>query len=203
MNDLAQNDGYSNITGRDKEIRRLIHILSRKTKNNPILVGDAGVGKTAIVEGFVNMIIQKKVPNSFLNKRVINLEVASIVAGARLRGDVEERITAVINEIIEDGDAILFIDEIHTIVGAGSAGGKDSLDIANILKPYLTSSDLSVIGATTHDEYNKYFETDSALTRRFQPIFVDELSPENSKKVIYNLIPELEDYHKVKIKKTL
>ena len=199
MNDLAQNGGYSNITGRDKEIRRLIHILARKTKNNPILVGDAGVGKTAIVEGFVNNIIQKKVPASFLDAKVVSLDVASILSGAKLRGDVEERITAVINEAIADGDTIIFIDEIHNIVGAGSSGSRDSMDIANLLKPYLTSSELCVIGATTMDEYSKYFETDSALTRRFQPIFVDELSPENSKKVLYKIAPELEDYHGVKI----
>src|SRR5690606_27897057 len=181
MNEIAQEGGYSNITGRDKEISRLIHILSRKFKNNPILVGDAGVGKTAIVEGFVNRIVEKKVPASFMNKRVVSLDVASIISGAKLRGDIEERVQNVINEVIEDGNSIVFIDEIHTIVGAGSTGSRDSLDIANILKPYLTGSSLSVIGATTADEYSKYFETDSALARRFQPIFVDELKPESAK----------------------
>lgn len=201
MNELALEGNYSNITGRDKEISRLIHILSRKRKNNPILVGDAGVGKTAIVEGFVNKIIQKKVPASFYNKRVINLDIASIMSGARLRGDVEERVTNIINEVIEDGNAIIFIDEIHMIVGAGSTGGRDSLDIANILKPYLTGSELSIIGATTVDEYTKYFESDTALARRFQPITVDELSVESSKEVIYGLIPEFEKYHSVKITK--
>lgn len=201
MNEIAQEGGYSNITGRDKEISRLIHILSRKFKNNPILVGDAGVGKTAIVEGFVNRIVEKKVPASFMNKRVVSLDVASIISGAKLRGDIEERVQNVINEVIEDGNSIVFIDEIHTIVGAGSTGSRDSLDIANILKPYLTGSSLSVIGATTADEYSKYFETDSALARRFQPIFVDELKPESAKEVIYHLLPEFEKYHGVKIVK--
>ncbi len=201
MNEASINGEISNITGRDKEIQRLIHILARKSKNNPILVGEAGVGKTAIVEGFVNMIVQKKVPASFINKKVLSVDIAGIVAGARLRGDVEERITSVINEAIDDGNTILFIDEIHMIVGAGSTGGKDSLDIANILKPYLTKPNLSVIGATTHDEYTKYFEEDTALSRRFQPIFIDELSEESAKEVIYQLIPEFEAFHSLKIQK--
>jgi len=199
MNEIAKKGGYSTITGRDKEISRLIHILARKTKNNPILVGDAGVGKTAIVEGFVNALVNKKVPGSFLNKKVVSLDIGLIMSGARLRGDVEERVTTVINDAIEEGNVILFIDEIHTIVGAGSAGSKDSMDIANILKPYLTKSELSVIGATTLEEYSKYFETDSALTRRFQPITVEELDIESSKKVILGIVPEFESYHKVKI----
>jgi len=201
MNELAQDGEYSNITGRDKEIRRLIHILSRKTKNNPILVGDAGVGKTAIVEGFVNNIVNKRVPASFLDSKVVSLDVGAILAGAKLRGDVEERITSVINEALMDNNTIIFIDEIHNIVGAGSAGGKDSMDIANMLKPYLTNSSLSIIGATTADEYSKYFEEDAALSRRFQPIQVDELNEEAAKQVIYNILPEFEGYHKVKILK--
>ncbi len=201
MNEMALNGELPNITGRDKEIRRLIHILARKTKNNPILVGDAGVGKTAIVEGFVNAIVQKKVPASFLNSRVISLDIGSILSGAKLRGDVEERVGAVINEAMNDGSTIIFIDEIHNIVGAGSAGGKDSMDIANMLKPYLTNSGLSIIGATTADEYAKYFESDSALTRRFQPINVEELNIDSAKQVLYKVAPELESYHKVKITK--
>ncbi len=188
-----------NITGRDNEIKRLIHILSRKTKNNPILVGEAGVGKTAIIEGFANMLAKKTVPASFIEKKIMNLDIASILAGARLRGDVEERINNVIKDAIEDGNTFLFIDEVHTIVGAGSAGSKDSMDIANILKPYLTSSELSIIGATTYEEYQKYFESDSALTRRFQPIYVDEIDNESAKGILKVLKPEFETYHKVKI----
>lgn len=199
MNEISQQGGYPNITGRDEEIKRLIHILARKTKNNPILVGDAGVGKTAIVEGLVNLITAKKVPASFLNKKVISLDIGSILSGAKLRGDVEERVSSVINEAMADGNTIIFIDEIHNIVGAGSAGGKDSMDIANMLKPYLTNSSLSIIGATTADEYSKYFETDSALTRRFQPISVEELSVDAAKEVIVKITPELERYHNVKI----
>lgn len=199
MNEIAEEGGYPNITGRDQEIQRLIHILARKTKNNPILVGDAGVGKTAIVEGFVNAIVKKKVPASFVNAKVLSLDIGAVLSGAKLRGDVEERISAVINEAMNDDNTIIFIDEIHNIVGAGSAGGKDTMDIANMLKPYLTNSSLSIIGATTQDEYSKYFESDSALTRRFQPITVEELSTESAKQVISKITPELEKYHNVKI----
>jgi len=199
MNNLSEEGKYSEIRGRDKEIKRLVHILSRKTKNNAILVGDAGVGKTAIVEGFVNLIVQKKLPSSFLNKRVLSVDIASVIAGAKLRGDVEERINMLINRVIEDGDSILFIDEIHNIIGAGSVGGKDTMDIANILKPYLTSSELTVIGATTADEYMKYFESDSALNRRFQPLNVEELDQESAINVIEGIRKDFEDFHKVKI----
>lgn len=199
MVEAAQNFEFPNITGRVEEIKRLIHILSRKTKNNPILVGEAGVGKTAIVEGFVNRVVAKEVPTSFFEKNIINLDIASILAGAKLRGDVEERIQYVINRALDDGNTIIFIDEIHNIVGAGSVGGKDSLDIANILKPYLTNSGLSVIGATTNDEYMKYFEGDSALSRRFQPIMVNELDEESAMEVIKHVKEEFEYYHNVKI----
>jgi len=177
LNQMAMESRFLNITGRDEEIQRLIHILSRKTKNNPILVGEAGVGKTAIVEGFVNLIL----------------------AGSKLRGDIEERVNSVIESALEDGNVILFIDEIHMIVGAGSSGMKDSLDIANLLKPYLTNYNLSIIGATTIDEYSKYFESDSALSRRFQPIKVSELDIESSKKVLYAIKRDFEKFHKVRI----
>jgi ATP-dependent Clp protease ATP-binding subunit ClpC len=199
MNELSMQGKYPNISGRDKEIQRLIHILSRKTKNNPILVGDAGVGKTAIVEGLANKIVDKDIPASLMNKRILSVDVAAIVAGAKLRGDVEERINFIINKAIEDGNVILFIDEIHNIIGAGSVGGKDSMDIANIMKPYLTTSELVVIGATTADEYSKYFEADSALSRRFQPISVDELDIESATKVLFNIKKDFETFHKVKI----
>ncbi len=198
MNEMSENGVFPKISGRDEEIKRMIHILARKTKNNPILVGEAGVGKTAIVEGLVNSIVAKKVPASLINKRIVSLDVSSIIAGAKLRGDVEERLNSILSEVIEDNNTIIFIDEIHTIVGAGVSGGRESLDIANILKPYLTSS-ISIIGATTHDEYSRYFESDSALARRFQPIYIDELKEEDAIKVILNVIPEFEDYHKVKI----
>lgn len=201
MNDQVEKGEYLQVQGRDEEIQRLLHILSRKTKNNPILVGDAGVGKTAIVEGLAARIVKGEVPNSFADKTVMSLDIASILAGARLRGDVEERINSVIQEVIEDGDTILFIDEVHTIVGAGAAGAKDSMDIANILKPYLTKSDLSIIGATTYDEYSKYFETDSALTRRFQSITVEEIDIPSAKEIMYTISKDFEKYHKVKIHK--
>lgn len=201
MNELAAKGEYMEVIGRDKEIQRLLHILSRKTKNNPILVGDAGVGKTAIVEGLVSRIVKGNVPASFLDVKVMSLDIASILSGARLRGDVEERITSIIEEVMEDGNTILFIDEIHTIVGAGSAGARDSMDIANILKPYLTKSDLSIIGATTYDEYSKYFETDSALSRRFQPIIVEEIDIESAKEIMHKISKDFEKYHNVTIQR--
>lgn len=200
MNELAANNVYLPIYGREEEIHRIIHILSRKTKNNPILVGDAGVGKTAIVEGFVQRLVEKKVPTSFMNTKVINLDIAGILAGSKVRGDVEERVLAVINEAMESGNSIIFIDEIHMIVGAGSAGGSGaSIDIANILKPYLTGGELKVIGATTMDEYRKYFESDPALTRRFQPIQVEEIDSESAYALLENLKSTFEKFHKVKI----
>lgn len=199
MNQMSQEGQFFEVTGRDKEIGRLMHILARKTKNNPILVGEAGVGKTAIVEGFVNQIVQKRVPGSFLNKRVLSLDIGAVMAGSRLRGDVEERITQVINDALDDGNVILFIDEIHMIVGAGSGSAKDSLDIANLLKPYLTNSKLSVIGATTLDEYSKFFESDSALSRRFQQIRVSELDQDSAKNVLYSLKSDFEKFHGVNI----
>jgi ATP-dependent Clp protease ATP-binding subunit ClpC len=199
MNELAKNNKYLPIMGREKEIKRLIHILARKTKNNPILVADAGVGKTAIVEGFVQKVVSQDVPASFINKQILNLDIAGIIAGSRVRGDVEERILAIVNDALDAGDKILFIDEVHMIVGAGGAGSGGSIDVANILKPYLTNSDLRVIGATTYDEYRKYFETDPALTRRFQPIFVDEIDVQSAIAVMQHLKPTFEKYHKVKI----
>lgn len=200
LNEVALAGGFTNITGRDTEINRIVHILSRKTKNNPILVGEAGVGKTAIVEGLVNKIVKKELPSSINEKVVWSVDVSSIIAGAKLRGDVEERINNIIETAKEAGNIILFIDEIHNIVGAGTVGGKDNLDMANILKPHLTSSELVVIGATTSDEYMKYFENDSALSRRFQPVNVNELDLKSAETVIMNLKEDFESYHKVKIK---
>jgi ATP-dependent Clp protease ATP-binding subunit ClpC len=200
MNDQASSGDFLNITGRDEQIERMIHILSRKTKNNPILVGDAGVGKTAVVQGFVQKILKGDVPASFLNKQVLSLDVASILAGARVRGDVEERILSLVNEAIESGDKIIFIDEIHMIVGAGSSGGKDSMDIGNILKPYLTDPRLRIIGATTVDEYRRNFDDDPALSRRFQPIDIEEIDKKSAISILKNLKKDFEKYHSVKIR---
>lgn len=198
MNEKEKLGKYLPVFGRDDETERLIHILSRRTKSNPILVGEAGVGKTAIVEGLVQRINQKKVPISFQNKRIVNLDIAGILAGSKIRGDVEERILDVVKEASEDNHVILFIDEIHMIVGAGSAG-QGSMDIANILKPHLTNGSISVIGSTTYNEYQQYFESDNALSRRFQPVFVSEISVDESIELIKNLKSKLEDYHGVTI----
>ncbi len=198
MNLSASEGRYLPIFGRNDEINRLIHILSRKTKSNPILVGEAGVGKTAIVEGFVQRILEGSVPSSFQNSKVVSLDLAGILAGSKIRGDVEERITMIIKEAAENDDIILFIDEIHMIIGAGSAG-TGTMDIANILKPYLTGGRISVIGATTGDEYQKYFETDSALTRRFQKINVEEIGRAEVVRVLQNIRPRLENFHRVRI----
>lgn len=199
MNKLAKDGKYLKVWGRDDEVERMIHILSRKTKNNPILVGEAGVGKTAIVEGFVQRIVNGDVPEIFRHKKVVSLDLSSIVAGSKIRGDLEERILAIVSEMASNPDTIIFIDEIHMIVGAGAAGSNSSMDIANILKPHLTSGDLRVIGATTYDEFQKYIEDDAALERRFQPIMVDELAPDDAKKVMQMLRPAFEDFHKVTI----
>ncbi len=200
MNEQAEDEEFLNITGRDKEIDRLIHILARKTKNNPILVGDAGVGKTAVVQGLVQRIVRGDVPPSFLGMTVISLDVPTIIAGSRVRGDVEERILGLVREAIDSGDKIIFIDEIHMIVGAGSQGGRDPMDIGNILKPYLTDTNLRIIGATTVSEYHKYFDDDPALSRRFQPVNVDEIDKESALEILRNLKGDFEKYHGVKIK---
>jgi ATP-dependent Clp protease ATP-binding subunit ClpC len=197
MNQLASEGKYLPILGRDAEIERLIHILSRQTKNNPILVGEAGVGKTAIIEGFVQRIEACDVPHSLRDLEVIQIDIAAIIAGAKIRGDVEERLLAILNEVQKSKNKVIFIDEVHMIVGSGAAGG--SSDVANVLKPYLTSGDMRVIGATTRDEYRKYFEDDAALSRRFQPIFVEELNQDASLAVLKHLQPVFEKYHKVKI----
>lgn len=199
MNKLAQEGRYLKVWGRDDEIERMIHILSRKTKNNPIIVGEAGVGKTAIVEGLVQRILEGKVPTSFRNKTIIQLDLSAILAGSKIRGDVEERLLSIIDDLAQHPDWIVFIDEIHMIVGAGAAGSGGSMDIANMLKPHLTSGDIRVIGATTYDEFQKHIEDDPALERRFQPVMVDELSAEDSKKVLKLLRPTFEKFHGVKI----
>ena len=164
----------SPVIGRDEEISRMMQILIRKTKNNPILLGEPGVGKTALVEGLAQRIINKEVPLSLQNKRVVALDMSALIAGAKYRGEFEDRLKSVIDEVKKNGNIILFIDEIHTIVGAGASEG--SMDAANILKPALARGELHTIGATTLKEYRKYFEKDTALQRRFQPVHVEEPS---------------------------
>ncbi len=198
FNELAKRKKFMPIYGRDDEIERMIHILSRKTKSNPILVGEAGVGKTAVVEGLAQRIIEKKVPRLFYNKKIVSIDLAGILAGSKIRGDVEERLLGIIEEASANPDLILFIDEIHMIIGAGSAG-QGSMDVANILKPHLTNGSISVIGATTLNEYQKYFETDSAIARRFQPVMVEEISELEAIQALKFLKTRLEDFHKVVI----
>lgn len=185
------------VIGRDEEISRMMQILIRKTKNNPILLGEPGVGKTAIVEGLAQRIIQKLVPTSLQNKRVVALDMSALVAGAKYRGEFEERLKKVIEEVKKAGNVILFIDEIHTIVGAGASEG--SMDAANILKPALARGELHTIGATTLKEYRKYFEKDAALTRRFQPIMLNEPSVNEALQILRGIKEKLEAHHNVNI----
>jgi ATP-dependent Clp protease ATP-binding subunit ClpC len=194
---LARQGKVDPVIGRDKEIERVVQILSRRTKNNPVLLGEPGVGKTAIVEGLSRRIIEGKVPEPMKNKRVVALDISSLVAGSKYRGDFEERLKKVMEEIRNNGDVILFIDEMHTLVGAGAAEG--AIDAANILKPALARGELQTIGATTLDEYRKYVEKDAALERRFQPITVDEPSREDALKVLQGLRPLYETFHQVTI----
>jgi len=185
------------VIGRELEIERLIQILNRRTKNNPALIGEAGVGKTAIVEGLSQRIIEGDVPQTLINKRVLQLDMTGLLAGTKFRGEFEERIKQVMNELVKAGDAVLFIDELHTIVGTGSAEG--SLDAGQMLKPMLARGEIQVIGATTFDEYKKYIEKDSALERRFQPIVVSEPSSEETEKILIGIKKNYEDHHNVAI----
>lgn len=189
------------VIGRDEEVRRLIEILSRRTKNNPILIGEAGVGKTAIVEQLAQLIINNDVPKSLMNKRIISLDISSTVAGTKYRGEFEERIKKILKEVDENEDIILFIDEIHTIVGAGGAEG--AIDASNIFKPALARNKLRLIGATTIDEYKKHIEKDSALERRFQKIIIEQPDDETLKDILINLKPIYESYHNVLIDNNL
>lgn len=193
----AKNNEIDPVVGRENEIRRVIEILSRRTKNNPVLIGEPGVGKTAVAEGLALKIAQGEVPELLKDKRVFSLNLTGMIAGTKYRGDFEERIKSVIDELKKDGNTILFIDELHTIVGAGSAEG--SADAANILKPTLAKGDFQVIGATTLAEYRKYIEKDSALERRFQPVSVGEPTKEEAVEILKGLRDRYEAHHKVKI----
>src|SRR5450759_3655797 len=184
------------VIGRDEEIRRTIQILSRRKKNNPVLIGDPGVGKSAIVEGLALRIIQRRVSRVLFDKRVVSLDMASIVAGTKYRGQFEERIKAILNELSKNPDVILFIDEIHTIVGAGGAPG--SLDAANMLKPALARGEIQCVGATTLDEYRKSIEKDGALERRFQKIMVDPTTAEETLQILENIQDRYEYHHNVR-----
>src|SRR4030067_1557082 len=199
LTSLAKERKLDPVIGRDNEIRRVMQILSRRTKNNPVLLGEAGVGKTAIVEGLAEQIVVRSVPQKFFNTRLISLDVNALVAGTRFRGDFEERLLGIIEEINIAGNVTLFIDEIQTIVGAGSASG--TLDAANILKPALSRGELRCIGATTPEEYAQFIEEDTALERRFQPIYVEEPSIKSTVSILGGLKVRYEAHHGVAFKK--
>ena len=197
LTELARAGKLDPVIGRETEIKRLIQILSRRTKNNPCLIGEPGVGKTAVVEGLAQMIIEGNVPETIAEKRVLTLDLSGMVAGSKYRGEFEERIKKVIAEVMEDGEVLLFIDEIHTIIGAGGAEG--AIDASNILKPSLARGELQLIGATTIEEYRKYIEKDSALERRFQPVTVAEPSQEEAVEILKWLRDKYEAHHRVRI----
>ncbi len=197
LTQLAADGRLDPVIGREQEIQRVIQILSRRTKNNPCLIGEPGVGKTAVVEGLAQMIVSGNVPETIADKRVMTLDLSGMVAGSKYRGEFEERIKKVISEVIDSGDVLLFIDEIHTIIGAGGAEG--ALDASNILKPSLARGELQLIGATTINEYRKYIEKDSALERRFQPVTVDEPTEDESVAILRGLRSRYEEHHKVEI----
>ena len=194
---VAREDNSDPVVGRDKEIKRVIQILSRRTKNNPVLVGEPGVGKTAIVEGLAQMIVHEEVPSDMVGSRLMMLDMGSLVAGTKYRGEFEDRLKKVIDEIYHDGHVILFIDELHTLVGAGGAEG--AIDASNILKPALARGELQLIGATTLDEYQKHIEADSALERRFATVTVEEPTKDVAMKILQGIRPKYEKYHHIKI----
>ena len=194
---LAEKDGLDPVIGRNQEIMRVIQILSRRSKNNPCLIGEPGVGKTAVVEGLAEKIAAGEVPDSILRKRVLTLDISAMVAGSKYRGEFEERIKRVIAEARSDGEVLLFIDELHTIIGAGGAEG--ALDAANILKPALARGELQIIGATTLDEYRKHIEKDAALERRFQPVMVEEPTPEETLEILKGIRRKYEAHHQLEI----
>src|SRR5213594_1782850 len=198
LTELARRGKIDPVIGRDNEIRRIMQVLSRRTKNNPVLIGDPGVGKTAIGEGLARRIISGDVPDSLKNKRIIAMDIGAMVAGAKFRGEFEDRLKAFLKEVTDaQGQIVLFIDELHTIVGAGAAEG--SVDASNMLKPMLARGELHTIGATTLDEYRKYIEKDAALERRFQPVMVDEPSVEDTISILRGLRERYEIHHGVRI----
>jgi ATP-dependent Clp protease ATP-binding subunit ClpB len=199
LNDKAKNGKLDPVIGRDEEIRRVLHILARRSKNNPILIGEPGVGKTAIVEGLAHRIISGDVPEDLRDKEIFALDMGALIAGAKYQGEFEERLKSVINEVTQaDGQILLFIDEIHTLIGAGKTQG--AMDAANILKPALARGDLRTIGATTLSEYQKYFEKDKALERRFQKVMVEEPGEEDAISILRGLKERYETHHKINIK---
>jgi ATP-dependent Clp protease ATP-binding subunit ClpB len=199
LNEQARNGKLDPVIGRDEEIRRVLQILSRRTKNNPILVGEPGVGKTAIAEGIAHRIINGDIPENLKSKQIFSLDMGALIAGAKYKGEFEERLKSVIKEVVgSEGEVVLFIDEIHTLVGAG--GGEGAMDAANILKPALARGELRAIGATTLNEFQKYFEKDKALERRFQKVMVDEPSPEDAISILRGIKEKYETHHKVRIK---
>lgn len=198
LNELAMRGKLDPVIGREDEIRRVLQVLSRRTKNNPVLIGEPGVGKTAIAEGLAHRIIQGDVPDSLKSKQIIALDMGSLIAGAQFRGQFEERLKAVLKEVEEsNGEIILFIDELHTVVGAGASQG--SVDASNMLKPALARGDLRTIGATTLDEYRKYIEKDPALERRFQPVFVGQPDIDDTVSILRGLKEKYEVHHGVRI----
>ncbi len=198
LNEMARNGKLDPVIGRDDEIRRVLQILSRRTKNNPILVGEPGVGKTAIAEGIAHKIVKGEVPENLKSKQIFALDMGALIAGAKYKGEFEERLKSVVKEVVEsDGDIVLFIDEIHTLVGAGK--GEGAMDAANILKPALARGELRAIGATTLSEYQKYFEKDKALERRFQKVMIDEPDTEAAIAILRGLKERYENHHKVRI----
>lgn len=197
LTEYAREGKLDPVIGREEEIQRVVQILSRRTKNNPCLVGEPGVGKTAIAEGLALKIVEGNIPETIKEKRVVTLDLSGMVAGSKYRGEFEERIKKVISEVIGDGNVLLFIDEIHTIIGAGGAEG--AIDASNILKPSLARGELQIIGATTREEYRKYIEKDAALERRFQPVVVDEPSEEEAVRILFGLRDKYEAHHQVRI----